>query len=73
LKVKRTLHQIYEELKHLREMKDRAGGMIAFASMSENKQAIEQYKDEYKHFDEVIKYLSHIEVEYDDKYETEEE
>lgn len=73
MKVKRTLHQIYSELTELRKTRETTCQLVARSVIENNKHAIEHFSDEYKHFDEVINYLSHIEVEYEDKYETEED
>lgn len=71
--VKKTLHQIYEELTELRRVRDINATVVTQALAG--KRGIEWIKtplDDYRHFDEVIKYLSQIEVEYEDKYSTEE-
>lgn len=73
MKVKKTLHQIYQELVELRETRATTGQLVARATINGNDGAIKHFINQYKHYDEVIDYLSRIEVEFEDKYETEED
>ncbi|MEM4994866.1 hypothetical protein WKH56_20090 [Priestia sp. SB1] len=73
MKVKKTLHEIYMEITELRRMRDQTGSLVTRALIEKNEKSVNHFSDEYKHFDEVLKYLSQIEVEYEDKYETDEE
>lgn len=72
MKVTKTLHEIYNELTHLNKMRDMASNMLARAVVTNNQYHIDKATEEYKHLDEVIQYLSRIEVEYEDKYEAKE-
>ncbi|MGG0308235.1 hypothetical protein ABEY43_06085 [Priestia megaterium] len=71
MKVKKTLHQVFEEIKELREHKDLTARMVASSLIREDGHH-NSLVEEYKHYDELLRYLSKIEVEYEDKYETEE-
>lgn len=71
--IRKTLHEIYSELTELREMRKSSANILAIATIGEDKYQIERSLSGYKHYDEIIDYLSRIEVEYDDKYAEEEE
>lgn len=73
MKVKRTLHEIYSKLTGLRKQRDEYGNLIVMSMLDGNQKMVEYFTEKYKHFDEIIVYLSQIEVEYEDKYETEDE
>lgn len=73
MKVKRTLHEIYAEIKELREMRDIHARLVAEALVEGDQLAVDSFTKKFKHSDDVINYLSGIEVEYEDEYETEED
>lgn len=70
MKVKKTLHQIYSELKELRENRQSSAMVLARAAINGNQERIDAYAEDFVHVDEIICHLSKIEVEYEDKYET---
>lgn len=71
--VKKTLHEIYTELTELREDRDQIGFCVAssLAKGTQGKGLTESFLRDFNHLNEVIAYLSRIEVEYEDKYESE--
>lgn len=73
MKVKRTLHEIYADLKQLRETRDIRGRLVAECLAEGDLEAAEDFVRQFKHTDEIIEYMSNIQVEYEDKYEAEEE
>ena len=72
MKVKRTLNEICTNLVHLRDARDMYARLVAETLREGNQAAAESFMEKFKHFDEVINYLSEIEVEYEDKYEEDE-
>lgn len=73
MKVKKTLHEVYAELKELREVRDMRARLVAESFAEGDQEAADGFNKKFKYVDEVINYLSEIEVEYEDKYETEED
>jgi len=72
MKVKKTLCQIMKEIDELKELKEFTARMVANSLIKENGHHNE-LAEEYRHYDKYLKYLYKIEVEYEDKYETEED
>lgn len=70
MKVKRTLHEIYSELTQLREQRDMMGRVATESYIEGETRSFQHFVKRYNHYDEVINYLSEIEVEYEDKYES---
>ncbi|MGG0667777.1 hypothetical protein ABE073_04525 [Lederbergia citrisecunda] len=73
IKVKTSLYEVYTRIKELRETRDIYARLVADEMVEGNQESVEHFIRKYKHFDDVIEYLAQIEVEYEDKYESEEE
>lgn len=67
--VKRTLHEIHSDFNDLKELRSQTGRMLGDAIIGGRKRLVDKAIDEYRQLDDMIKYMSNIEVEYEDKYE----
>lgn len=68
MKVKWTLHEVYNELKRLREERDRMGRLAMETYIEGEISSFEHFTKRYKYYDEAINHLSQIEVEFENKY-----
>lgn len=70
MKVSKTLHEIYSELDRLRKDRDLKARLATSCMAEGSPSSAEHFVERFKWYDERIHYLSHITVEFEDKYET---
>lgn len=74
MKVKKTVHQLVEEVLELRKTREvYAIGLSRNVIEDKKPSTAEYYQAHFEHTEEVLKFLSNIEVEYEDPYQEEEE
>lgn len=73
MKVSMTLHEIYTKLKYLREQRDNYARIIADCLAENEENEANHFVEKFKHINDVIEYYSQIDVEFDNKFATEDE
>ncbi|GEM_PF-4087733 len=73
MKVNMTLHEIYTKLKCLREQRDNYARIVADCLAENEENDANHFIEKFKHINNVIKYYSRIEVEFENEFATEDE
>lgn len=73
MKVKTTFYEIYTRISDLRKTRDIHARILADSLVDGSQKSVEHFTLKYQHYNDLIEYLSEIEVEYEENYKSEEQ